>query len=633
MGADESFAFDEEPAAPGETKIMRSPVNGKYNSDRYLSRFPDAPQVGTIFDLDEYVKNVGGDLPVYGHRLYRNNAWANEYEWITRKEFCEIRNAVGSYLVKMIPEQGTHIGILSYNRMEWVYVQHACYAYGYIPVPIYDTFGWENMAYIINFSHLTHVFIVSTKVDLLLSNINSENCVLTDLIVFDDEEQPFDWSKVNYYKQKNPTINFHKFEDCLKFSDRYSFRPPKPETPAFIMFTSGTTGKPKGCIVSHANMIATGASVVAFAYPFRPDDSMISYLPLAHIFEAAMHVVAIKVLGRTGFYSGSLKRLSDDMTVMKPTAMIGVSRVFERIQDGIKAKLNNMNIFARFAFNTAFAIKSLALKLRIAHIPGIDMIFKPVRQAVGGEMRFFVAGGSAISEELQHFIRIAFNVPFLIGYGLTETTGPVCVSASTDFIDGHQGPPMGCCEVKLRDVPELGYFTQNKEGELLTRGANVIPGYYKNDEEYALNFEEGGWFKTGDIFRYTDTHQLTIIGRKKEIVKLSQGEYVSLSKLTQIYGEVQGVKQIYVHAGLTARFLTAIVVVSPNSRPSEVDLLQKFEEKAKEYNLNGFEKIKSLYITTEDFTPDNKLMTPSLKQCRKAIAEKYKVELERLEKQ
>lgn len=625
MGSDYSAVLDELENLPNETKVLRSPIIGKYSTDRFTSNYPDAPQVGTIFDLVEYTKSVAPHLPFYGTRVYENGEWKNEYKFIDRIEFCNRRDAIGSYLLSKIPDFGINIGILSYNRLEWVLIQHACYAFGYIPVPIYDTFGWDNMLHIIDFSHLTHIFIISSKVDMFLENLPENSCV-TDLIVIDVEGEQFDLSKY-----QNHRIHFHKFADLLQFQQRFSYRPSRPDMPAFIMFTSGTSGVSKGCIVTHSNLISTSSAIIQFCIDFKPSDSMLSYLPLAHIFESCMHVVAIKVLGSVGFYSGDLRRLTDEFKILKPTIAIGVPRVFQRIHDGVLMQLNKKPAFVRTIFNCAFSIKSVLLRnMRIKKFPGLDLFFNPIRAAMGGRIRLLVGGGSYIPPELQHFMRIAFNCDFLIGYGLTETTGPIIGQSSTDCLDGNCGVPFPCGEIKLCDVDEMGYYAKNSEGELLVRGPGVIKSYYKNDVEQQRNFENG-WFKTGDVFRINETGQLQMIGRRKEIIKLSQGEYISIQKLMNIYSQVPGIAQIYIHADLTSRFPTAIVVLEKNYKADEKTLLREFDIIGKQYKLNGFELIKGVFISPEEFSPANGLMTPSMKQCRGKIAERFAKELKELE--
>lgn len=626
MGHDYSVSYDDAQPRENETRVMYNNVCKKYGCKTYCSTYADAPNVRTLYDLIEFTRNNEPHLPFIGTRVFSGGKYQNEFKWIDRVEFSKMRDSLGSALRTNFPQLGQNVGILSHNRLEWVLAQHACYAYGYVPVPIYDTFGIENMLFIINFAHLTHIFIYSTKVQMLLDAVD-EKCCLTDLIIIESEDEPFD-----YEKYRNHRIRFHKFSTLLNCQNILAHRPPKPEDPAFIMFTSGTSGNSKGVVISHANMIATSNATIIYVSTFTKNDRYLSYLPLAHVFESILHVIAQKSYTPIAIFSGDLKRITEEFKIIRPTIVSGVPRVFERIHDGVQAQLKKKSFALQTLFSSAIAVKSLLLRnFRIKKFPGFDLIFNPVRAAMGGCCRLIVCAGSYMAPELQHFMRLAFNCDFVIGYGLSETSGPILGNGDTDCLDGNCGIPYPCGEVKLVDVEEMGFYAKNDEGELFVRGAGVIKGYYKNKEEEALNFEND-WFKTGDIFRKTPTGQLQMIGRRKEIIKLSQGEYISIQKLNNIYAQVKGVMQVYIHAGMSARFLTAVVVLEKGFAADEAYLIEQFNAIGKQNGLNGFEMIRAVYISTEEFSPANGLLTPSMKQCRRKIAERYATQLAALER-
>lgn len=191
-----------------------------------------------------------------------------------------------------------------------------------------------------------------------------------------------------------PGIKFTKFSQLYNFDQQFDKIPPTPRTPACILFTSGATGKPKGCVLTHENIISATAAYFHSAYPFSISDSTISYLPLAHIFEAVLEVIGLACLGKIYIYSGSIDRLLEEVKLSQPTAFLGVARVYERIYSGIKSKLALKPYYVRAIFHTTFYIKSFLLKFRIRHIPLLDHVFDQIRESFGGQLRCMVQGGS-----------------------------------------------------------------------------------------------------------------------------------------------------------------------------------------------------------------------------------------------
>lgn len=632
MGADQSTTILQDPAPkPGETPVLASPGYEKVPQILKDGLYQDYPEGVSMYHLFEDSYKKYPDYNIYGKRVFEDGKWQNRFEFITRAQFRELRDSVGAFLIQKGCEQNENIGILSYNKIEWVTTQHACFAYGFIPVPIYDTFGLENIAYIVNHSNIKVVFVVSTKLKELLQ-LKIE--IIKHIVVFDNEEHPYVESD---FKELAAGLDcdITKWDDVVKIKDRYPHRPPTYDTPAAIMYTSGTTGPPKGCIVTHGNFLGT-ASTYIHVYPFNESDALLSFLPLAHVYEEVLHYVAVHSRTPIAFYSGSIPRLIDEIKILQPTLFISVARVFERIYEGMQKKISQQSFLTRLAFNTCFSIKSFLLNhFRMQRVPIIDSVFQKINeQAVGGHMKMFICGGSALSVEIQHFLRIALNVYFLQGYGLTETAAGVTVQSCTDTLDGNVGVLLHCVQAKMKDLPDMGYYSKNYEGELYLKGKTLFHGYYKDEERTKEAFDEDGWFRTGDIFRLNKTGQFQVIGRSKELVKLSQGEYISLAKLTKVYVDVQYVNQIYVHAAMTSRFLVAVVVLDIHQKGYDKvtpdQMIQLLEDKAIEMHFNGYERICNVFLTTEEFTPQNGLLTPSMKLVLYKIEKRYKKEIDEM---
>jgi len=629
MGSDSSCVISEESNAADESPIIMSPSIGKYSSERFITRFPDIPHCSTLFELFEYTKSIAPNNDLYGKRVYSNGKWQDSYSFVNRVQFSEMRDSIGSFLVSSVKSNNNHIGILSYNRIEWVVAQHACFAFGFVPVPIYDTFGWDNIKFIVEHAQITHIFIISTKVKQMLTALKEIEFEVVLIVIDSEETRLVDIGIDNDSKN----VKLLPYNEVLRFADRYPYRPPTPDTPASIMYTSGTTGSPKGCILTHGNFISAAASYIDILGPIQSTDSLLSYLPLAHILESILHVVAIKVLGRVGFYSGSVTRLVEEIRVFKPTVFVGVTRVYERIMEGIKAQIQNKSWFIQYLFSAAFSSKSfLTNNFRIQKCFGLDLVFSSIKEALGGNVRLMIAGGSALHPDIQHWLRIACNVSFVQGYGLTESCAAALVQRPSDIKNDNVGVIAASCEAKLRDVPEYGYYARDNIGELLLRGPGIFKGYIYQEQETQNSFVSG-WFITGDIFQLTPSGQMKVISRRKDLVKLAQGEYIAIQKLSDIYTKSKYVSQIYIHAGMHSRFLAAIVVLKEGiDNVNESTVIQSLDELAQQRGLNGFEKIKAVHLTRDQFSPENGLLTPSLKLCRYKVQQKYQTIIAELEK-
>lgn len=306
-----------------------------------------------------------------------------------------------------------------------------------------------------------------------------------------------------------------------KSKDTLASRIPKKETTACIMYTSGTTGAPKGVVITHLNLISSvGAVWHLLGQHLKTDDAYLAYLPLAHILEFIIELSLFWVGMPFGY--GRVKTLTDasvrncigDIRAFRPTIMVGVPAIWEMIRKGIVSKLNSAGKVKKAVFNGALAVKK-------AGIPGMaavidQTVLSAVKAATGGRLRIAMSGGAALSQETQEFLHLAL-VTMLQGYGMTESCGMCAVDPPEYFHYGSVGLIMPSVEIKLKDVPEAGYFSKNTppEGEVLIRGNSVIKEYYKrpdlnNDENI---FTKDGWLRTGDVGRFNEDGTLSLVDR------------------------------------------------------------------------------------------------------------------------
>lgn len=342
---------------------------------------------------------------------------------------------------------------------------------------------------------------------------------------------------------------------------------PSPESLACIMYTSGSTGTPKGVLLLHKNVVSSVGTVTLLLGPYlKPDDTLLAYLPLAHILEFVAEC-SMLTMGITLGYgmvktltNTSVRNCKGDLQEFRPSLLVGVPAVFETIRKGILAKVKDSGAIKRNVFGCA-------LKVKQSHVPALsklaDHIFNTVRSQTGGRLRVSLSGGAPMSKATQRFINacLVLNVQ---GYGLTESSA-MCAIATPEYnAMASVGVISPAIEVKLVDVPEAGYKAANNppQGEVWIRGPAVCAGYYKRDDLTRETITGDGWLMTGDVGQFNKDGTLSLIDRKKNLVKLAGGEYIAIEALESVYKGNELVGNICVVADTNAN--KPMGVVHPN---------------------------------------------------------------------
>jgi len=415
------------------------------------------------------------------------------------------------------------------------------------------------------------------------------------------------------------------------------------------MYTSGTTGLPKGVILTHQNVLSAVASG-AMAIPLKTDDVVISFLPMAHIFERVVQGIVIRFGAGIGFFQGDVQKLFDDIAVLKPTILPGVPRLFSRVFDKVMQGKDNKGGIAKMLFDLGYTSKQGLLDEGKSGTDSLwnSIVFDTIRQKFGGRVRIIVTGAAPITKEVFQFLQICFSCVVFQGYGLTETCAACTLTHHTNVAPGHTGGPVPCCEIRLADVPDMKYYSTDKpcsRGEVCIRGPSIFQGYYKNEEQTRECMDSDGFFHTGDVGRINENGTLSIIDRKKNIFKLAQGEYVAPEYLEGVFQKNKFVLQIFVYGDSTQIALVSIVVPDPdtlipwakqNNIPNPEDLASLCKNEAvhkmmmteltatgKEGKLLGYELIKGFHLEHDQFSVENDLLTPTMKLKRPQLKEKY----------
>uniref|UniRef100_A0A183GCX2 long-chain-fatty-acid--CoA ligase n=1 Tax=Heligmosomoides polygyrus TaxID=6339 RepID=A0A183GCX2_HELPZ len=417
-------------------------------------------------------------------------------------------------------------------------------------------------------------------------------------------------------------------------------------TSALHVYTSGTTGTPKGVVITHRNILANISAWIFVIDRFIPE-AVISYLPLSHMMEQVTHWTMLIVGARLGYFSGSIPRLLDDINALRPTAFPVVPRLLNRLYDAIQSKVQKGGVMTRMAYRLAYSKKLALLKKGITTKESLwdRLVFNKVQAQIGGRVHTMATGSAPISAEVLETCRVALGVTIVEAYGQTECTAMATMTWPGDWQGGHCGGVAPCCNFKLIDVPELNYYAKDGKGEIMIRGPSVSQGYYKDPEKTAELFDEQGFLHTGDVGELLPNGTIRIIDRKKHIFKLAQGEYVAPEKIENVYIRSPVLQQIFVDGNSLERWLIAVVVPEPkvmedwNERHGKPGrslqeicsdqrahdyVLSQLQEIGKENKLNSIEQVKRVYLELEPFTVENGLLTPTLKSKRPQLRQKYK---------
>ena len=571
--------------------------------------------------------------------------------WISYQEVGEERTAIGSGLVHLCGVSGVKkgglnannsfsVGLYSINSVEWMLVDAAVHAYGMRSVPLYDTLGPDTVKYITNHAEL---MAIACSVDVLGSVMEVLPECPTVKVVVVYGTRPHQRLPDTPVGSGAKMITLDRLK-ALGYKHPKPHVPPSPEDIALINYTSGTTGVPKGVMLTHRALVANvaGASLVTEpVWEGETEIRHISYLPLAHIYERFNVSLVTQKGGAIGFYRGDVLELLDDVEALAPTNFASVPRLYNRIYDKVLAQIEGANPIARRLFWTAYNSKKSAMLAgdlsggKLA--PLWDrLVFSKIRAKLGGQVKFLSSGASPISAEVFLFLRICFGKNVLEGYGMTETACLISLIHPGDPTFGHVGAPIPSCEIKLDDIPEMGYTNHdlpNPRGEICVRGPILCSGYYKNSEATAEAIDGDGWLHTGDVGMWLPGGRLKIIDRKKNIFKLAQGEYIAPEKIENIYARSPFVMQTFVYGDSLKAQLVAIVVPDPEyllpwatQRGIAGDLGQlcqdpkviaatfkSMSQEGKSAGLKGFEQIAAIRLTPEPFSVDNGLMTPTFK--------------------
>ena len=523
------------------------------------------------------------------------------------------------------------VAILSGNRPEWVFSDFGIMSVGAVSVPIYTTLSPPEIAHILNDSKAKAVIVeTAEQLDRVLKIL--PECPTVQHLVTIDRHIKIDlaiWKSFDEVQLIGKQSASKAYEEYLAHLEKI-----QPEHLASVVYTSGTTGQPKGVMLTHGNFLANVRDIM-LSLPLSDSDTVLSFLPLSHVFERTTGYYTLIAVGGSIYYAESIDTVSENIREARPTAVISVPRLYEKMKTrildqmtGIKKHLFNFAIRAGHEFYTARP-DDRTWKGKFQFWWADRLVLSKIRERTGGRIRFFVSGGAPLSKEIAEFFH-DLGLLVIEGYGLTETSPVIACNRLEKYKFGTVGKALPSVEVRLGD-----------DGELQARGPSVMKGYLNLPAQSAEAVDDDGWFHTGDIAEIDRDGFISIVDRKKEIIVLSNGKKVAPQMVEARLKSSPYISQVMV-IGDQYSYLTALIVPDfkrvkaalerQGNHMLSVDTLVRHPEVVRFFDnivqtqmrdLAGFEQVKRFTLLDREFTSEEGELTPSLKMRRKVIEKKF----------
>ena len=583
---------------------------------------PDATLSGLFLDaVDRFGSRTGMEY-------FREPGVLTPYSY---DDVLEMVEGVGAGLEVLGVEPGDRAAIISSNRPEWAFADYGCLCTGVLSVPIYSTLTAPQVAYILNDCGAKLVFVSDVdKMELAQAAVAQCEQDVT-IVVFDAPGAIPDgivaWTTFLADGRARAA-------EWPEGELRRRARANEPDQTATVLYTSGTTGEPKGVMLTHNN-IASNVLASSIVLPIGPDDNTASFLPLSHILQRMVDYLFFHVGCRIA-YPRSILTVVEDFAYIKPTVAVSVPRLYEKIYNGVMEGRGLKKKIVNWAVGVADRVADVRLAggepkglLGAQYSLADKVVFSKVKDAVGGRLRFFVSGGAPLAPALNRFF-YSIGLTILEGYGLTETSPVTNVNTPTDFRIGTVGKPIPNTEIKIAD-----------DGEIMMRGPQIMKGYYRRPEDTAEVIDADGWFRSGDIGVIDADGFLTITDRKKDIIVTAGGKNVAPQPLENRLKANDYVEQV-VMVGDKRKYVSLLLVpsftnletwaeeqgIAFSDRAALVNdaRVQAFMEAevAREFEgMASYETPKRIALLPEEFSIEDGTLTPTLKVKRRVVQERF----------
>jgi long-chain acyl-CoA synthetase len=570
----------------------------------------------------------------YGPRELFGTKKGGQWTWTTYAEVGRLVDELRGGLASLGIKSGDRVCLVSNNRVEWAVVAYACFGLGASVVPMYEAQLPKEWQFIANDCGAVAIVTATQEIHEKAKEVAAKVESVKHVIGFAlPKSDPLSYAALLEAGAKAPSPSIH----------------PTGKDTACLIYTSGTTGNPKGVILTHANLISN-INAVQDSFPLSGDDRSLSFLPWAHSFGHTCELHCLLSRGASMALCEAVDKIVANLAEVKPTVLMSVPRIFNKIYDGVNKQMADKPAVIRSLFQAGLRASTkqkkggeLSVLEKVTLAVADRVVFSKIRDKFGGRLRYAFSGGSALSKDVAEFID-ALGITVYEGYGLTETSPIATANRPGAHRIGSVGQPIVGVKISIDKTKA----EDGRQGEIVVHGPNVMAGYHNRDQENKEVFTDDGGFRTGDLGYLDDDGFLYITGRIKEQYKLENGKYVAPAPLEEqlklspfivnamVYGDnrlynvalivpdMDAVKKWAAGAGIGE---TADAKLLENARVKE--MLQAEVEKASQ-SFKGFERIKKISLTHEDFTTQNGMLTPSLKVKRRVVWQKYGPQIEAL---
>ncbi len=583
-----------------------------------------------VFDILSYQQQK------YPQRHALNEKKNSLWQHYSIEAIIQQTNRVSYWLIENGYEKGDCVAVMpKMGSPAWLMVDFACQQVGLILVPIHPTSTIEEVTFILNETEPKICFVTDAALYEKLIPLKDASACQTFFHLEDLVDGYFFSSIDKTIPDKSNELEIRKnqivSEDVLA-----------------ILYTSGTSGTPKGVVLTHGNVVSSIKSMLTIL-PLNPSHRVLSFLPFSHIFERTATFTYL-AFGASIYFSQRLDELSQDFKSVKPYCCTCVPKTLEKMNDIVNEKLLEKNIIKRIVIKWALLVGEkykdnqrqdflYRIKLVVARL----LVLNTFRTALGGKIKFMAVGAASLQPDLGRLFSAA-GILTLSGYGMTEASPFISVNRTEPGLNqfGTVGIPVPGVQIKI-DEPN-----ENGEGEILVKGPNIMQGYYHRPEQTQEVFTHDGWFRTGDVGKLVNKRFLAITDRKKDIFKTSAGKYVAPQVLENYFTRSPFIMQCLI-LGFNKPFVAAVLVpnysllktwcseqgihwTSPTYMLHNIKVIKKIQNEVDHLNenLQGFERIKKFILSEEEWTVENKDLTTSFKPRRAKLLEKHQVEVEKM---